>query len=109
MREHPIVVTVHRPVHDIGKDLLARLDALPQELEDRARHARMPDQAVRLLERVAKLKMRDVQEHAVRIGDASLQVRLRNDDIARIERPLVPRKGGWIAHGRNFPGKISGP
>ena len=88
VREHPVVIAVLRLVDDEGEDFLAGGDVVPEVLEDAARHVGMAHDVVLRADQFTLIVSRDVAERAIGIGDDTLEVGLRDDDVARIEGPL---------------------
>ena len=103
MGEHPVVVAALRAVQDVGEDLLAAADRIPEQLEDAPGHARVSDDAVRRAEQLALLELSDADEDLVGIGDLAAGVGLADDDFVLSERPFdAGERELVVAHSRPF-------
>jgi hypothetical protein len=83
--EDPVVGAVGREVVDVGEDLLTGGDRVPHQAEDRSRHVRVANDAVRLADELGLAISRDPDEDAVRVADPALRVGLGDDDLLRAE------------------------
>ena len=87
-------------VFHIGEDLLVLADAIPQQLENRAGHVRVPDQTVGLTQKFGLGVTGIVGKSAVAVGDAALQICFRDDEVLVLQHPLDARRGNFaVVHG----------
>ncbi len=85
VREHPVVGARFGEVLDVGEDLAAVEDGVPQEPEHRARHVGVADQAVRRADQLRQRVAGHGAEHRIGVGDAAFDIGLGDDDVAAIE------------------------
>ena len=97
MGEHPVVFAPLRNVFHISEDFLARGDGVPEQLEHRARHVGMAQDAVRLTQQLGFAVAGDVAERLVGVGDPTLQVGLGDDDVA-FRKEEFPIDGSAQSH-----------
>ena len=94
--EDPVVVAAPGLVDDIDEDLVARLDGVPEELEQAPGHGGVADDVVRLAEDSRLGVLGDAEEDTVGVGDPSLEVGLADDDLVPAEGPLdAGGSDGW--------------
>jgi len=93
--EDPVMQPVAGAVLDIGADRPAVLDRVPEQPEDRARHIRVADDAMRRAEHIGPIVMRDPVKDVIRGLDRAARIGARKED-------LVEREGGLAAAGSEF-------
>ena len=93
------MVAVLGQIDDVGEDLLACLDRVPQQLEDASGHLGMTDDIVRLSEEFFLRIDGHPLEDVVGVGDQPLPVRLADDDLVVAEIVLdAGRLDTWCVH-----------
>src|SRR6478735_4023819 len=84
--EHPVMAAVLCEIDDVGEDLLPGLERIPQQLEDGAWHLGVADQAVGGAHQLLPGVLRHADEDIVGVGDAALEIGLRDDQLLLSEQ-----------------------
>ena len=91
-RDHPVVVAVLGEVLDVRRDRTPRLEVVPEDLEDGARHVRMTHEVVGAPDELVAAVPGDADEDAVPAGDDALPVGRREEELLDLEG-LLGRSG----------------
>ena len=82
--------TILRQVQYVCKDFLAPLDSVPEQLKYASRHARAPDQIMRLPEKFDLRIARYSHEYIICVCDMPFQVRLADDNFLGFKNIFAP-------------------
>jgi hypothetical protein len=95
---YPVIVAILAAVLDQGRPGQARLDGFPHIAEGFFRHIRVTHQVMRLADEFGVRKAADLDEVGIAVGNASLQVRDRDQGLIRGKVVAVPGNGQIGAH-----------
>ena len=88
VRENPIIIPALGHVFDVGEDLATFENRIPQELEHRARHIGMPNNAVRLPYQLGVGIVGNLTKLLIHVCEAALEIGLGDDDFLFAEEDL---------------------